>query len=324
MYKNIIYITGNNAYAIKKEVARWKWVFREKYGNENIDTIGLDEKNRYFEIRDNLTTTGLFSLKRLFIFSGGRIKRGKTEWAWFSEIIERIASEIPNDHFLLFYALHPKEEELIFWLKKNADVKIHNTLWDFMYWKSVFEEIDESITKKVLRSYELWSRDEEGTENTAHFIGRTFEMLEMLPKSEHESNWKNYISTGESMSGDFDLSDALIHEKYENALSIFEKMSSSTDISKILPNLIWQLRNTLYLKYLVHTGMRNSEIELSLKIHPFVQKKSLAAPISYEKISHLLFSLISLDRAYKSGKWMKNAEQGKKLGLEKIIFGLKK
>lgn len=68
--KNIIYITGNDSYGVEQEVQRWIAVFQGKYGDINIDHIRLEDRTSFPVIRDNLATSGLFTDKRLFLFSG--------------------------------------------------------------------------------------------------------------------------------------------------------------------------------------------------------------------------------------------------------------
>lgn len=69
MQKNLIHITGNDSYGIELEVKRWAQVFESKYSDLNIERIRLENRADFPTIRDNLTTTGLFADKRLFIFS---------------------------------------------------------------------------------------------------------------------------------------------------------------------------------------------------------------------------------------------------------------
>jgi DNA polymerase III delta subunit len=70
MLRNIIYITGNDSYGVEKELSRFIKVFQDKYTDVNIDRYRIDDKNMLPVIRDTLFTVGLFSEKRLFIFSG--------------------------------------------------------------------------------------------------------------------------------------------------------------------------------------------------------------------------------------------------------------
>ena len=136
MFKNIIYITGNDSYGIEQEVKRWLLAFSSKYGDVNIDRFRLEEIKNTQDIYDQLFTTGLFVEKRLFLFSGGTPKKTKT--GGVEEILEKYASEIPEDHFCLFHNILEGEEKLSFWLAKNADTRKIQTLWDIEVWCTRF------------------------------------------------------------------------------------------------------------------------------------------------------------------------------------------
>ena len=156
MFKNIIYIKGNDTYGIEQEVKRWLLAFSSKYGDVNIDKFRLEEIKNTQDIYDQLFTTGLFVEKRLFLFSGGATKKSKT--GGIEEILEKYASEIPQDHFCLFHTLSEAEEKLSFWLEKNADTRKVNTLWDQEAWQKRFRELDGKTISKVLATYEYAER----------------------------------------------------------------------------------------------------------------------------------------------------------------------
>lgn len=55
MKKNIILLTGNDAYGIEQEVRRWVHVFSEKYNDLNIEHISLNSlKENAQNIRQNI------------------------------------------------------------------------------------------------------------------------------------------------------------------------------------------------------------------------------------------------------------------------------
>ena len=152
MFKNIIYITGNDSYGVEQEVKRWLFAFSSKYGDVNIDRVRLEEIKNTQDIYDQLFTQGLFAEKRLFLFSGGSTR--KTKNGGVEGIFELYAREIPEDHFCLFHNLSEGEEKLAFWLEKNADARKVNTLWESTSWQKRFEEIDGKTMSKVLETYQ--------------------------------------------------------------------------------------------------------------------------------------------------------------------------
>jgi hypothetical protein len=338
MYKNIIYITGNNSYAISAEVTRWRRVFEQKYGKENIDRFPLDDRTRFPLIRDNLLSGGLFIAKRLFIFSWGIEKKSKWWLGGIETILEAIKDDIPLDHFLLFHHISIKEEWLIGgyneyskqstlgWLQNHAEVRKLDTLWDAEYWAWIFPLLEKSRIQGVLREYKEWDATraiQEKNLNLGHLIAHSFEMMSILVE------WGNQnIDTGLTFSewgyNIFQLTDTILEERYDETLRIFQTMTEHTKTTEILPSLVGNLRNSLYIKYLISCGKGIKEIERLLPIHPFVLKKNLQSMISWKKIWDFYRKLISIDRAYKSGKWLQDSELWRIFSINLAILELKK
>ena len=94
--------------------------------------------------------SGLFAEKRLFIFRGGRDRKSKTEG--IEKILIEKISDIPEDHYLLFHNVGDKEDGLLAWLRKNADTRKIDTVWDMDAWMKR-SEIDVDTLKIILSTY---------------------------------------------------------------------------------------------------------------------------------------------------------------------------
>ncbi len=346
MSSNIIYITWNNSYAISREIERWVKVFEMKHGKENIDRFTLDDRSKFSMIRDNILSSGLFSSKRLFIFSGG-IEKKNPHGGGFEDILERIKDSIPEDHFLLFHNISEKEEWLrgsydpykktstLWWLGKNekterkegvVEIRKLDSLWDENYWMKEYPSLDERSIREVLRKYREGDATQELQEknpNIGHLIAHTFEMIYLASENGERKFDENLIFT-EWWYTSFNLVDAITEERYDTALTMMKRMNENTKSKDILRSLIFNLRNTLYIKYLAWQGKNLGEIGEILGIHPYPLKKNWWSPISEAKIKHLYQKLVKIDRAYKSGKWVQDDELWRIFSIELVLLELKK
>lgn len=322
MPKNITYITGNNSFAVAEAVAKWREVFTTKYSPDNIELMTLEKKDFLWEFQGKIMMSWLFSEKRLFLIRWGAPTKWKKWGSWLEEVLEKIKDQIPEDHFLLFYDLSPKEEWLITWLNKNTEIKSMNTLWHADYWMQRFDKIPAHIIRSILTRYESiysWEQSNDILLHLGHKIANTLELVSLSGKESIESFIHEWPSIG-----DFDLSNAVQDGNTLKALQIVRKEHEKKDAQKILTGLIWQMRNTLYIKYLQAVWYNKDSIAKTIQVHPFVLKKTLERSITSSKISHFFSDLIRLDRRYKSGKGIKDGELWRIFAIERAIFWLKK
>lgn len=324
MQKNIIYFSGSDTYGVDLSIDRWKRAFEGRYGSVNIDRYDLAAVDLYPQIRDQIVMSGLFSEKRLFIFFGGKEKVSQKN---FRELIEPIAPMIPEDHFLMFHSLSKKEDDLILWLKKNADNRVHNDLWNVETWESRFADIDSWIIRKVLRTYEEGEKskeDEKKNPYVSHDIWWTLKLIGLLDTDKQTpANIEELIHTewGGKM---FDLVDMIFAVNISGAVNLLRKISTSMKMREFTSLLIGLVRSGVYIKYLRELWLDASEIASTIKVHPFVLKKILASPVSYEKISRFYGALLESNKAYKSGRWLWENELWSIFSIELAIMGLKK
>lgn len=115
--------------------------------------------------------------------------------------------------------------------------------------------------------------------NLGHLVANSLELLTLAQESSYTIDDESiiYSEWGYNI---FNLTDAILDERYKDAVNIFHKMSEHSKTLDILLPLIGNLRNTLYIKYLVSCGKTSSQIAGIVKVHSFVLSKNLSARIS--------------------------------------------
>ncbi|MBC7503977.1 hypothetical protein H7169_03320 [Candidatus Gracilibacteria bacterium] len=324
MYKNIIHITGNDSYGVELEVTRWLGVFHSKFGDINIDRYDLGDKDGLKGVGDMILMSGLFADKRLFIFRGGRDRKSKANG--LESILADKLSDIPEDHYLLFHNIGEKEEGLTSWLRKNADTRKIDTIWDAAVWESR-SDIDMNALKLILSTYKsaeaTRSKDEIMNPLLGHDIAHTIEMILLTENSGQKLLKSDIISFCHGYGGDtmFALADAIIAMNILLALDILHRLSSQTKVDEWLGSLIGTLRNILYIKYLKQHGASESMIEQILQKQVY---KGYKSQISYMEIQKLYEKLVTMNVAYKRGLGLKDSELGRILSIELALLDLQK
>lgn len=326
MKKNIIHITGNDSYGVELEIKRWLGVFQSKFGNINIDRYDLSDATNLWWMGDMILMSGLFAGKRLFIFRGGRDRKSKA--LWIENILQEKLWNIPDEHFLLFHNISEKEEWLISWLEKNADIRKINTLWDKKNWMTR-TNIDENTLQIILHTYqEAEPRREKWDSNTllGHNIANTIHMISLLQDSWKIIDRSEIIWLCHEYSWDtiFSLIDAIMAVNIHLSIEILHRIISTSDVDNVLRSLISLLRNNLYIKYLKHHWSSESDIVNILKIHPYKIKLCYSSKITYLSLKVIYEKFLSSSIAYKRGKWLKDSELWRILSIELALLGLQK
>jgi DNA polymerase III delta subunit len=268
---------------------------------------------------------GLFSEKRLFLCSWWIGKKGKE--GGFLPVIESIVGHIPEDHFIIFHNIHPKETTLIEWLKKEADNRVYDTVWEREIWTKRFPDIESASIQQVLQTYSMSEKSKEETEKNpdmSYLIWNTLQIIDLMPRSLRNEEIIREVIHADGGGKIFDLIDTINAGNAKKSIEIFRKILETTKIRELLPSLIGLMRNSLYIKYLHHIGTRESEIPQVIKVHPFVLKKTLQSPLSFEKTSEFYKKLVYISKAYKSGKWLQDSELWSIFEIELALMGLKK
>ena len=155
--------------------------------------------------------------------------------------------------------------------------------------------------------------------NTIRMISLLQEAWKKLDNSEiiwlcHEYSWDTMYS----------LVDAIMGLNIHLSIEIFHRIVSSSDVDKLLRSLISLLRNNLYIKYLKHHWLTESDIVNILKIHPYKIKLCYSSRITYITLKNIYEKLLASSIAYKRGKWLKDSELWRILSIELALLGLQK
>ncbi len=335
--KNIIFISGNDSYGVRKEKERWKETFRTRQGWENIEEVRIEEVKDWKRIEQDMQSIWLFATKRLWCFSGGFAKKKRTEeegwakkkkWEGIEENILRLLEQLWDDHFVIFSNLLFDMEKwsLIPWLKHDADVREFRHMWEFTTWEKRFPDLKEKIIQEVLSVYREAENTKEATSNTlSDAIGGSLEKLSLIASSRTVNEDDIVESLDQTYSGKiFDLSDAILAKDIRRMRTLFAHILETTTLYELLPILIGALRGALYVKYLQSLGKNEASIGNLLKIHPYVLGKSIRARITYLELSTFSTKLIDANIAYKSGRWMRDPELWRIFAIELAIIGLQK
>jgi hypothetical protein len=326
--KNLIHITGNDSYGVELEVTRWLGHFRGKFGDINIDRYDLGDKEGMRWVGDMILMSGLFVEKRLFIMRGGRDRRSKTEG--MEKMLTEKLTDIPDDHFLLFHNISDKEDALIWWLAKNADIRKIDTLWDQGAWRGRYPDLDPQWITLVLRTYREaeWLREKwDLAPLLGHSIAHTMEMISLrIFDTKNALNDKEIMALCQSYTGDtvFALSDAITGMHISLALDIVKRISTTSRVDEWWGWLIGNLRNILYIQSLRELGSSESEIATLIQMHPYVLKKWYGVHIPLPALREIYEKLITTSIAYKRGKWMKESELWRILTIELALLDLQK
>ncbi len=324
MYKNIIHITGNDSYGVELEVRRWLGAFCLKFGDINIDRYDLGDKDSMRWMGDMILMSGLFTEKRLFIFRGWRDRKSKADG--IEKMLQEKSDNIPEDHYLLFHNVWEKEEWLLTWLRKNADNRKIDTLWDKDAWEKR-SNIDTKALNLILSTYKgaeaTRSKDDIGNPLLGHHIAHTIEMVSLSGVLQQKDA---IIALCHGYGGDtmFALTDAVMSMDIVRALDILHRITATTKIDEWFGGWMGSLRNTLYIRYLREQGERESDIVDITRIHPYVVQKWYISKIPYSELQKLYNKLAMMSVAYKRGKWLKDSELWRILAIELALLDLQK
>ncbi len=327
--KNIISIIGEDTYGCEGALSRLKEAFRERQDGQNIDTYILEEVKDWKTLQENIQTIGLFAEKRLFIF---RWWGKKEDWVTSRkvdpkiEIREKIllwiCEHIDDDTFIIFFGdiLSPKWV-LRPWIEKNADVRKFDTPFESSLWEKRFPDITKEQVWQVLSEYrKMVSMREEGDKNISMKIAHTLEKVSLWGKT-----WDLNDSIENSGWGKiFDLIDIIMRSDIEKALSLLRKMLENTSVYALHPSLLSLIRTNIYVLSLKSLWKSVKEVGTLLTAHPYVIEKAYRSTVSYEKLLDFYKKLLSINTAYRSGRWLYDPELWRIFAIERALMGLKK
>lgn len=331
--KNIISLSGRDRVGVRNELARFMNAFKERQTDANIEIIKIEEGTNFHNIEQMVLSVWLFAEKRLFILKGDfsektekRWKEKKTENRWESLI--KILENIDNETFIIIIFDWDIGGWFEKWLKDNADVRTFDSLFSVQIWEKRHPSLSETIITKVLTIYEkMYSLYEEDKRprTISTLIDESLEKLTLL--SETIDINEDHISLSiliESSWRIFDLTDAILSGNVKKSLQLFHALEWESSMYQFLPSFIGLLRGSVYVRYMKFYWYSESEIIQSLKLHPFVVKKAFHSSIRWETLRDFYDKIVSINIAYRSGKWLHDPELWRIFWIERAIMSLKK
>jgi DNA polymerase III delta subunit len=334
--KNIISIHGRDRVGVRNELNRFINAFRERQSDANIEIITVDENMDFHSLEQMVLSVWLFAEKRLFVLKGNFViknERKQKEWKEKKadtrvENIINILEQIDDETFIIFMLEWDIPPWLENWLKQYADTRIFDQVFSHEAWWKRYNTLDQNDIEKVLENYEqiyaLYEADKK-PKNISYLIDESLEKLSLLEQSEPltEEHLKESILL-ESSGKIFDLIDAILAGNRKKSLAIFHVLESETTMFSFLPGFIWLLRWSVYVRYLKKKALSEWEIQSIMKIHPYVLKKAINSAVSWESLRDFYDKIISINIAYRSGKWLHDPELWRIFWIERAIMSLKK
>jgi DNA polymerase III delta subunit len=334
--KNIIYITGKDNHKADEETGRFMRAFRERQDANSIDIYAIEEVKNWWAVSQDMQTIGLFVEKRLFVFTGS-LKKESSRSAEVSKAekkssiaeseLLKICENISDDTFLIFSGVTMNEKSpLKTWLESNADVRKYDAIWDTSSWESRFPSLESWVIHEVLRKYrQSLERDDARESQISYSIGQSFEKLSLLRETRaltpSDIEGSLFLDASPKM---YDLSDAILRSDSSQALKIFHTILESMNVHAFLASFIWLIRPSIYVKCLKHLWKSQKDIATVITLHPYVIQKAYESRIPYRQLSIFYGKILSLNIAYRSGKWLKDPELWRIFDIELAIMGLKK
>lgn len=334
--KNIISISGRDRVWVRNELNRFINAFRERQSDANIEIIHIEETMDLRLLEQMVLSVWLFAEKRLFILKGSFVSKNERKTKEpkekkednRAERIIHMLEQIDEETFILFVLEWEIPWWLESWLGQYADVRTFDQVFSREAWWKRYSSLLEDDIDQVLKSYEqiyaLYEADKK-PKNISYLIDESFEKLSLLKESHPLTDEHLKASILLESSGKiFDFIDAILAANRKKSLELFHILESETTMYNFLPGFIWLLRWSVYVRYLKKKGLGESEIQNIMKIHPYVLKKAHSSAISWESLRDFYDKIISINIAYRSGRWLHDPELWRIFWIERAIMSLKK
>lgn len=335
-YNNIMYICGNDSFSKEREKIGIIDLFKKKYGDESIEKYSLDYRENFKQYSDNIQSVWLFTNARLFVFSGGIMKKTKktekTNNQSFDNYLEKIANTLSDSDFLLFYNISEWEAELKKWLEKYASIREKKLSFRDSDWEK-YTTLSTPILKKILSLYENAEKFRDRWQDNAflwHSIFQSLKNLEILEKTtpitdEIIENFSHHFAWATI----FKFLDQLLLGNIIQAKKILEKIQSQInntgDLEKFISSLVSNLRKYIYILRLRDLKLSQKEIEQQLPdIKPFIIGNVYKSRINSQSLAKFYQKIILSTIAYRSGKWMKKTILWRFFEIDTALLELKK
>lgn len=317
---NIIFFTWENQVFLNKDLDKWISLFAEKHWNFNISRFSLDNISKV-NISAELITMPFLGSHRLIILEGFPSKateKEEQESKNYDEIILDNLDKIPDNNIVVFVeSLPDKRKSLYKKLLEIAQIKEYKNIeWEEMrnYIRSRLINIDSSAISKLI-----------------NYKNSSLNKIELEIDKLHlfKMNWRiteedivNYVIPEIEISI-FELTDAVMEQNTMKWIRALKTILDSNSIFQVFSVIMSNLRNFLYINYLLEKWFKKEEIISTLKIHPFLVDKTKNVK-NILGIKALFANLLKIDKQSKTGELIWDGENALRLALEKEILNLKK
>lgn len=331
--KNIISMRGRDRVGVRNELNRFITAFRERQSDANIEIIPIDENMDLRSLEQMTQSVWLFAEKRLFVLKGTFQVKNERKWKEKKEdnrgeILMKILEHIDEETFIILILEWEIPSWLEKWISENADVRAFDQIFSREIWGKRYDSLSGKVIDTVLGKYErlyaLYEEDKK-PKNMSSLIDESLEKISLLQESYQLT--ENHISESillDSSGRIFDFIDAILAVNRKKSVELFRVLEWETTMYQFLPSFIWLLRGSVYVRYLKKKGCSESEIQKIMKLHPFVIKKALSSAISWESLRDFYDKIVSVNIAYRSGKWLHDPELWRIFWIERAIMSLKK
>lgn len=317
----IIFIYGPDTYRSSKKIEEIKNKFIKEVDPSRLNLAILESGAKAQEVQNELNTTPFLAKRRLVVLKNFVLKNKNEEVG--DLLLEFVAKERGvDDNIIVFYETDKPEG------------KEKNKLFELLA-KSKFAQPFDKLSPAELLSYlnleakklgaaiqpnaaqqlisvagdDLWQLMNELQKLAAYAQGRAINAkdVELMCGQFLEDNI-------------FQLIDAIAQKSSNRALKLTEDFFSlDQNVFYLLTMIIKQFRVLVQIKDLIENGMVSADLAAkSLKIHPFVAKKSLAQAQKFkaEELKAIYGKLVELE------KQLKSSYADEKLLIEKFVASL--
>jgi len=318
---NLIFFTWENLVFLNRDLLKWISLFTEKHWDFNISRFSLDNISK-INIGSELTTMPFLGSHRLIILewfpSKATEKAEEQENKNFDEIILENLEKIPDNNILVFVESTPdKRKSLYKKLLETAQVKEYNNIeWEELrnYIRTRLINIDSNAISKLITYKNSSLNKIEAEIDKLHL----FKMNDRVT----EDDIRNYVIPEIEISI-FELTDAISELNSMKGISALKTILDSNSIFQVFSVIISNLRNFLYINFLLEKWFKKDEIVSTLKIHPFLVDKTRNVRNIWV-LKALFANLLKIDKQSKTGELIWDGENALRLALEKEILNLKK
>jgi len=302
----ITLIYGDDEYRVNKAINNIK----KDFGQDNLNISYFENELDFPKIKADTETMPFLSEKKLVIVKNLSKVKGKQIQNDILEWVEKQPTTC--DVVLLEETLTPKNW-LLGGVKSHAQIQNLTKMrpYEVSRWVKEFViskngQIDAIAAEKLaaLIGNDLWRLDNE--------------IQKLLTFNKHITlDTVNQLVEGEFLDNIFVLTDALSEKNIEKALPALNGFMDSEDSEMYLLSMLSrQIRNLISIKDLNGKGLREADIAIKLKLHPYVVKNTMkqSKNFTFEQLLSLHQNLLNIDYN------LKTSSTDSKTALTRLVY----